>query len=239
MPPSPDIDVLNINGKSFTLQDSSDARDGKKTSLQTQLAAVVTQDGKTFTAILQSASAVILQATSKTLTLPPGAVVTLDGEIFSVPSTAGSILIHDGTTFTLTRATVPSIKPSNTAATTTHAGQHLSALDLRSSIIVILDGSTTITLADGAQTTIGKDTISAASTGGAVVVNGTSTLIASSTPTNDADPPASGDDGNGTEATADTGPGADSEGSASGGRSRVRMSALLLLGSWVFVVVWL
>jgi hypothetical protein len=236
MPPSPDIDVLNINGKSFTLQDSSDARDGKKTSLQTQLAAVVTQDGKTFTAILQSASAVILQATSKTLTLPPGAVVTLDGEIFSVPSTAGSILIHDGTTFTLTRATVPSIKPSNTAATTTHAGQHLSALDLRSSIIVILDGSTTITLADGAQTTIGKDTISAASTGGAVVVNGTSTLIASSTPTNDADPPASGDGGVGT--TADTGAGAGLEGSASGGPSRVGISIWVLLGSWI-VVVWL
>lgn len=236
MPSSPGIDVVNINGKSFTLQDSSDEPGGKKASLQTQLAAVITQDGKTFTAILQSASAVILEAASKILTLPPGAVVTLDGRVFSVP-TAGSILVHDGTTITLKPTTVSTNAPGPSNLPS-HAGQRLSATDLGSSIIVMLDGSSTITLADGAQTTIGKDTISAASTGGAIVVNGTSTLIASSTPTNDADPPASGDDGNGTEATADTGPGAVSKGSASGGQSRVGMSILLLLGSWI-VVVWL
>lgn len=233
MPSSSGIDVININGKPFTLQGSSDGFDGNKASLQTQLATAITQDGKTFTAILQSASAVVLEAASTTLTISPGAVITLDGETFSVP-TAGSILVHDGTTITLKPTTISTDTPNPTTLPS-HAGQHLSAFDLGTSIIVIADG-TTITLADGAQTTLGKDTISAASTGGAVVVNGTSTLIASSTRTNDADPSASGDDG--VEATADTGSGPESEGSASGGQSRVGMSVLLLLGSWVGVV-WL
>jgi hypothetical protein len=236
MPSSPDIDVVNINGKSFTLQDSSDEPDGKKASPQTQVAAVITQDGKTFTAILQSASAVVLEAASTTLTVSPGAALALDGEIFSVPiAGSGSVLVHDGTTITLKPTTISTTDPPNPTTLPSHAGQHLSAFDLGTSIIVIADG-TTITLADGAQTTLGKDTISAASTGGAVVVNGTSTLIASSTRTNDADPSASGDDG--VEATADTGSGPESEGSASGGQSRVGMSVLLLLGSWVGVV-WL
>lgn len=179
MPSSPDDNVLNINGKLFPLQqDNGDTTNGKGAALRTEPAAVITQDGKTFTAILQSASAVVLQAASTTLTMPPGAVVTLDGEIFSVPIGGSSILIHDGTTFTLT-PTALSSEPSYTAAVT---GQSLAAFDVGSSIVVIASGST-ITLADGARTTIGAETISAASTGGAVVIaNGgkTSTLMASS-----------------------------------------------------------
>ena len=228
MPSYPGIDAININGKSFTLQAGSD--DEKEASAQTQLAAVLTEDGKTFTAILQGASSVVLEAASTTLTIPPGAVATLDGEVFSVP-TAGSIVVHDGTTITLT-PTALSTQPSNAATVTNHAGQSLSAFDFGSSVIVI-SGSSTITLADGAQTTIGKNTLSAASTGGAIVVNGTSTLAAS-TRTNIADPSTS--DGSGAETTGVTGLG--SEGAASSDRSPVWTSMVLLLGSWSFVM-WL
>jgi hypothetical protein len=230
MPSSPDNNVLNINGKPFTLQDGSDELDGKEASPQTRLAASITQDGKTFTAILQGTSAVVLRAASTTLTISPGAAVTLDGEIFSVP-TAGSILVHDGTTITLEPTTVSANTPG-LATVTAPAGQHLSAFDFGSSVVVVTDGST-ITLADGARTTIGKDTISAASTGGVVFVNGTSTVIAS-TRTNAANPSASGDGG--AEVTSDVGQ--DSQGAASRDRSLGWISILLWLGSWTFVM-WL
>jgi hypothetical protein len=231
MPSSQGIDVIKVNGKPFKLQGGGDKANDKASVPKPELAAVITQDGKTFTAILRSASAVVVEAASTTLTISPGAVVTLDGERFSVP-TAGSVLLHDGTTFTLTPTTVPSAETTNLATVPSQAGQHLSAFDFGSSIIVVVDGST-ITLADGAQTTIGKNTISAASTGGAAIVNGTSTVFAS-TRTNVADPSASGDGGAGT--TAETG--LVSEGAAPGGRSLGWMSILLCLGTWI-VVVWL
>jgi hypothetical protein len=185
----------------------------------------------TFTAILRSASAVVVEAASTTLTISPGAVVTLDGERFSVP-TAGSVLLHDGTTFTLTPTTVPSAETTNLATVPSQAGQHLSAFDFGSSIIVVVDGST-ITLADDAQTTIGKNTISAASTGGAVVVNGTSTVVAS-TRTNIADHSASGDGGAEVTAATELAP----EGAAPGDRSLGWISIVVFLGSCI-AVVWL
>jgi hypothetical protein len=233
MPPSPGNNVVKINDESFTLQGGSEKVDGKEAAVQTQLAAVVTQDGETFTAQLQGVSTVVLEAASTTLTMPPGAVVTLDGEIFSVPA-GGSTLVHDGTTITLI-STAITTQPSSTGVVTTHAGRFLSAFDLGSLVVVVANGNT-ITLADGSQTTIGYDTLSAASAGGAIVVNGTLTVVAS-TRTNVADPSTS--DGSGAETTGDTGQ--DSEGvAASSGRSPVWMSILLLLGSWaVVVVMWL
>lgn len=220
MPSSPGANVININDKPFTLQSGSDDSDGKQSSPRSQLAAVITQDGKTFTALLKGASTAVLEAASTTLTIPPGAMVTLDGEIFSVP-TVGSILVHDGTTFTLTPTTL-STGPSYTATAT---GQSLSAFDIGSSIVVVAEGSI-ITLADGAQTTIGKETFSAASTGGAVIVNGTSTVAASAR-TNVVDPSAS--ENSGAETTAATGP--DSEGAASRDQSFGWTSILLVVGS--------
>ena len=243
MPSSPDDNVLNINGKPFQLQqDNGDTTNGKGAALRTQTAAVITQDGKTFTAILQSASAVVLQAASTTLTMPPGAVVTLDGEVFSVPTGGSSILVHDGTTFTLTPTALPSA-PLYTAAAT---GQPLAAFDVGSSIVVIASGST-ITLADGAQTMIGAETISAASTGGAVVVvnsGETSTLIASSdTRTDTATDPSSASVGVDSEASAETSTSPDAESAAApstnGGSLAVWMSVLLgfVAASCVVVVL--
>lgn len=218
--PSPGANVVNINDNSFTLQSGSDDSDGKQSSPQSQLAAVITQNGKTFTALLKGASTAVLEAASMTLTISPGAMVTLDGEIFSVP-TVGSILVHDGTTFTLTPTTL-STGPSYTATAT---GQSLSAFDIGSSIVIVAEGSI-ITLADGAQTTIGKENFSAAPTGGAVIVNGTSTVDASAR-TNVVDPSASGNSG--AETTAATGP--DSEGAASRDQSFGWTSILLVVGS--------
>ena len=211
MPSSPGTNVININGKSFTLQSNNadQGKDGKGPSHQTQLAAVITQNGKTFTAIVQGSSTLILEASSTTLTIPPGAAVTLDGEIFRLPTT-GDILVHDGITLTLT-PTALSTAASYTAAAT---GQPLSAFDVGSSIVIVAGGNT-ITLADGARTVIGGESISAASTGGAaVVVNGgkTSTLIASSTNTMDSSSASVDGDG---EAAAETSNGLDAESAAS------------------------
>jgi hypothetical protein len=175
---------------------------------------------------LQEASTVVLEAASTTLKISPGAAVTLGGEVFSLP-TAGDIFIHDGTTFAFTHTTL-SAGPSYTAAAT---GQSLSAFDVGSSVVVIADGST-ITLADGAQTEIGKETLSAASTGGVVIVNGTSTLVAS-TRTDIADASVSGDGG--AETSASTGQ--DSEGAASGYQSFGWTPILLVVGS--SLVMWI
>lgn len=229
--PSSGPNVVNVNGKPHTLQGATDEVDGKEASPQTQLAAVITQDGKTFTAFQQGASTLILEAASTTLTIPPGAAVTLDGEVFSVPTT-GSILVHDGTTIPLTP--------------TTPNSQSLLAFDVGSSILII-SGSSTITLPDGAQTILDSTTLSAASTGGAVIVvedGKTSTLFASSSSrtTNTADSsPANGDSGAQTTTTSagdETGP-PDSEGAAaaSGDRSLGWKAILLVVvGSCVFVM---
>lgn len=232
MPSSSDNNVIRVNGKSFTLRDNGGQTDSKRILPQIQLAAEITQDGKTFTMILQGASTAILEAPSTTLTVPPGAVVTLDGEVFSVPTT-GSILVHDGITMTMTPTTAISTRQSNTGAAMTHAEQSISAFELGSSIVVVADGSP-ITLADGAQTTIGRETLSAASTGGVIIVNGTSTLVAS-TRTNVAEEPSSSGEGD-AQVTADAGP--DSEGAASGNRWLAWTSSLLLLGIWIGVL-WL
>jgi hypothetical protein len=201
MPASLGINVIEVNGRPFTLRSGGGEGSNRAAASQTQLAAVVTQDGKTYTAILQGASTVVLEAASTTLSVSRGAAVTLEDNVFIIP-TSGSVLVHDGTTVSLTPTTLPA-KPSDLVAVLTYDGQTLSAADLGSSIVVVAEGST-ITLADGAQTTIGQETTSAASTGGAVVVNRTSTLTLS-THTNAADSPSSRDGGAKTTAERITG----------------------------------
>jgi len=122
--------------------------------------------------------------------------------------------------------------PSDTVAVPMHDGQIFSAVDLGNSVLVVAGGST-VTLADGAETTFGKDSISAASTGRAVVVNGTSTL-AMSTRT---DVAKSSVASNGeAETTAEMEP--YTENAAPSDEFSVLMSLLLLTGSCV-VVGWL
>ena len=228
MPLSSGAKVVEVNGKPLTLQGASGEGSNEAAASQTQFAAVITQDGKTYTAGLQGGSTLVLKAAGTTLTVPRGAAVTLGDDIFSMP-TVGSTLVHDGITATLTPTVLPA-NPSDTVAVLSHDGQSLSAIHIGDSIVVAASGST-ITLADGTQTTVGYDTISAALTGGAaVVVNGTSTLVMST----QTDATKSSVSSNGeAEATAEAEPGKES--AAWSDSSLAWMSLLLAVGGCIFV----
>lgn len=128
--------------------------------------AVWTKDGSTLTAISQGSS-IILEAPDATITMSPGTVATFAGEQISVAS-AGGILVHGGQTASFKSADANGA--SNDEA-------HVVSADGDS--VVIQEGSRTLTMSAGQATVIDGKTLSAASTGGAVVMvdNGsTSTL---------------------------------------------------------------
>lgn len=300
IPSSPERSVINVNGQAVTLQSGGASDDSEVAALQT--AAVLTQGGETFTAMMQGESTVVLEAASTTLSMSAGSALTLGDDVFSVP-TAGGVLVHDGTTVTFefnalstqpseamalltydgqtftakmqgdstivleaARTTVSilagwavtlgddvfsiptsggvlfhdgttvtfeptaiSTEPAETVALLTHDGQTLSAADIGSSVIIIAGGST-ITLTDGAQTRLGDETISAASTGGAVIVNGTPTLVMSAS-TNAADfSVSSGSEGEGTAAAT-----TETQSAASSSQFPAWISVLVAVGSCVLV----
>ena len=114
---------------------------------------VWTHDGKILTAEIRDGSAVILEGSSTKVRISAGSMVTLDNEVYSLQPD-GTVLAHDGTRVTLGRGSY-------------------STASIGSSIVAVLDNKT-ITLDDGAQT------VSAASTGGFMVING-ATVSATST----------------------------------------------------------
>lgn len=221
MPPSLGSTAVEVNGKAFTLQSGGDAGDTGAIAITT----VITQDGKTFTAVMQGESNVVLKAASTTLTVPRGSALTLGDDVFSAP-TAGSVLLLDGSTITFAPK-----GPSETIGLMTHDGQTLSAVDLESSVVV-MEGGSTVTLANGAQTIIGEDTISAASTGGGLVINGTSTVVLS-TRTNAV---ASSASSNGEVETA-TGASEDAESAARADQSSIHVWLSIVLAMVVCLAV--
>lgn len=96
---------------------------------------------------------------------------TLAGTVFSVPA-AGNFLVHDGTSITLDRA--DPTDPAESSAALKEDDHRISAFDAGSSVILVV-GDKTVTLADGAHTTLDDQIISAGTTGGVVVVDGTTT----------------------------------------------------------------
>ncbi|KAK6441218.1 hypothetical protein LTR95_002547 [Oleoguttula sp. CCFEE 5521] len=123
---------------------------------------VFTEDGHTITAIRQGNS-VVLQEGGKATTVPADATVAFAGEVITDP----------GARTTAAPAALTAILDN---------GQILTALDAGSSIVLVEDG-TTVTLAKGQQTVFRGETISALSTGAAVVINGSQVISLTSPPT--------------------------------------------------------
>jgi hypothetical protein len=209
-------DVLGVDGQSVTMQ----ALASGGSNARIPAPAVWTQGGSTFTAQVQGDSTIVFQAPSTTMRLEPGSTITLGDRVYSVPA-AGGVLVHDETSVTLDRAMATD--SAAIAATSKVDSNSISAFDAGNSVVVIV-GDKTFTLADGAQTSLDHHVISAQSTGGLVVVDGT-TLAASTRVSvrRSSDSGGSGDTG---DSTATSGSTLDS---AAATNVSVRMATILIL----------
>jgi hypothetical protein len=138
---------INVNGEAVTLQ----SIDGKSTAV-IPTSVFWTHNGDTLTAEMREGSAMILKAASTTVRIPADSMVTIGDAVYSLQPD-GVVMVHGGTRVTFDRA----------SQSTVSAG--------RSFAVVVSDGKT-ITLNDGAQTRLGEETVSAASTGGVMIING-------------------------------------------------------------------
>jgi hypothetical protein len=162
---------VNVNGQWVTMQTLN-----RGNSALIPSSTVWTQGGKTFTAKMQSGSAIVVEAAGTTRHMVAGSTIILGDTVFSVPS-PGGVLVHDGTSVTLDHAAVAG--SSEAAASSDRSSSTVvTALDAGNSVIVEMGGKT-FTLADGAQTTFDGQIVSAEATGGAIVVGGTATIGAS------------------------------------------------------------
>lgn len=159
---------INTDGSGFEVGSSSIAIPNKADAGSQESVAVWTSGAETFTAIAHDDSSVVVLGPDTTATLAAGAAATFAGKVFSVP-TAGSVVVHGDKTATFDAADAPS------ATTIEQNGQELivSATD---DSIVLQQGSSTVTLTPGQQTVVDGNTLSAASSNAAVVVNGSETI---------------------------------------------------------------
>jgi hypothetical protein len=218
-------DVLGVNGQLVTMQ----ALASGGSNLRISASAVWTQGGSTFTAQMQGDSTIVLEAPSATMRLEPGSTFTIGDTVYSLPA-AGGVLVHDGTSVTLDRA----MATDSAAITTTSKddSNSISAFDAGNSVIVVA-GDKTFTLADVAQTTVDHHVFSAQSTGGLVVVDGTT--LAASTRASVTRSPYSGGSGDNIDPTATSESTSDS--AATTNVSVRVVTTLILLG--IAAIVWI
>ena len=142
-------------------------------------AAVWTQAGETFSAVMDGSS-VVVQGSGAATTLPAGAVATLAGQEFSVP-TSGGMLVHDGSTVALAQNTAASHE--DPATTIVHDGETIVA-SATGNKVVFQQGGSAVTLSAGQRTVIDGHTLSVAPLGDGLVIDGGeahSTLLAPTT----------------------------------------------------------
>jgi hypothetical protein len=147
--------LINVNGEFVTLQ----PLDGKSTTV-IPTSVIWTHGGDTITAEMREGSAMILKAASTTVRIPTDSIVTIGDEVYSFQPD-GLVLVHGGTRVTFDRVSQSTVSTGSSFA------------------VVVLDGKT-ITWNDGAQTRLGDETVSAASTGGVMIINGV-TILATGT----------------------------------------------------------
>jgi hypothetical protein len=178
---------------------------------------------------MQGDSTIVLEAPSATMRLEPGSTFTIGDTVYSLPA-AGGVLVHDGTSVTLDRA----MATDSAAITTTSKddSNSISAFDAGNSVIVVA-GDKTFTLADVAQTTVDHHVFSAQSTGGLVVVDGTT--LAASTRASVTRSPYSGGSGDNIDPTATSESTSDS--AATTNVSVRVVTTLILLG--IAAIVWI
>jgi hypothetical protein len=129
--------------------------------------AVWTTNGHTFTASQHSGS-VVVQEQGRAKTLAQGAAATIAGQVLSIPASRSGVLV-DGTS-TLSLGTNYRA-PSSLVSVIRLGGQTITASALGSSMVLV-DGSSTLRLADGSAGVIDGYTVTAPTTGNLVVVEG-------------------------------------------------------------------
>jgi hypothetical protein len=143
--------------------------------------AVWTADASTFTAFKQGGT-IVVHGSHLTTALEPGATATVAGEVLSAP-VSGGLLVHGGNTATFKSADVTI---DGVAITTLRPdGQRLvaSAAANGDSIVVHQGSGSSFTLAAGEQTVVNGETVSAAHSGGVLVlVNASETVSLSLLP---------------------------------------------------------
>jgi hypothetical protein len=128
--------------------------------------AIWTSDGSTFTAGMQGSS-IVSYLPKLTATLVDGATSTIADETFGVP-VSGVFIEHGSSALTMTP--VNGGDPSE-ATTLSRDGQKLTASAAKAGIVV-QQGTSTITLAAGQETTLNGQTLGAARSGSALIMDG-------------------------------------------------------------------
>ena len=188
--------VFNQGGSSMTVQGAEQTRfAGETVSVQpngnafvlgsqtisfnaaapTSLSAVFTAGTHTITA-LQTGDSVMLQDSTSTISVSDGAETTFEGQAVSVASN-GQAVVFGSQTITLNSLGTPA--PNRQAVFT--VDDHTITAKQFSDSVVIQDGSSTITIQDGATARFEGEELSVASDGGSIIVDGTSTVVLTKT----------------------------------------------------------
>lgn len=133
---------------------------------------VVTTNGHTITAI-PTGSSVLIEEGSSTITIPNGGVATFAGQTVSAPSSGGSAVVVNGKTFSSSAAVSEVVVTTN--------GHTVTAIPIGSSV-VLAEGSSTLTISNGAAATFAGQVVSAEPSGSGIVVNGQALSVSAASP---------------------------------------------------------
>ncbi|KAI6824829.1 hypothetical protein KC327_g8010 [Hortaea werneckii] len=189
--------VFNEDGSSMTVQGAGQTKfAGEKVSVQpngnafvlgsqtisfdavapTSPSAVFTAGSHTITA-LQTGNFMILKASTSTISVSDGAETTFEGQAVSVASNGRSVGFGSQTITLSSMAT-----PASDGQAIFTADDHTITARQSANSVILLDGSSTITIKDGATTRFEGEDLSVASNGGSIIVDGTSTVFLTETP---------------------------------------------------------
>lgn len=135
--------------------------------------ALITTNGQTITAI-QSGESLILQSGSSTVTVAAGNARTFAGETFVAVPTEGALFVNGA----ITPLTAGEELQGASQSVITANGHTVTAIDSGDSVLLV-DGSMTKTLQDGAEMVFQPQTFSAEENAMAIVVNGRTTAMSS------------------------------------------------------------
>ncbi|KAI6862053.1 hypothetical protein KC343_g1260 [Hortaea werneckii] len=141
----------------------------------TSSSAVFTAGTHTITAV-QADDALILKDSTSTITVSDGAETTFEGQAVSVASNGQSVIFGSQT---ITFDSVVTPGPSRQAVFT--VDDHTITAKQTTNSMIIQEGSSNITVQDGATTRFEGEDLSIASDGSSIVVDGTSTVVLTQT----------------------------------------------------------
>ncbi|KAI7257482.1 hypothetical protein KC343_g1608 [Hortaea werneckii] len=188
--------VFNEGGSSITVQGAEQTRfAGETVSVQengnafvlggqtisfnaaapTSSSAIFTAGTHTVTAV-QEDDAVILKDSTSTISVSDGAETTFEGQAVSVASNGQSVMFGSQT-ITLDSLVTPAAGGQAVFTVDDHTITAKQSADS----VIIQDGSSTITVQEGATTRFEGEELSVASDGGSIIVDGTSTIVLTKT----------------------------------------------------------